>query len=134
MTIDGSNCRSNLDAFRLGGSDYADPITETGPIWNVSEEFLRKNSAASKDKLAQIIPPENIYCLQMSDAYKTSLALKGDMVVGLEPHNHWHRAYRPMPGSGGYLPIEDVVSTMLNAGFGDSAPWRTSMLDRKGRG
>lgn len=114
--IDRPNVGLCLDTFQTAGSEWADPTTESGLIETVPSDVLRKNFAASMDELARTIPPDKIYLLQISDAYKVS-PLKKETIAGLRPRGRWSHDYRPMPYDGGYLPIEDVAKAVLKTGF-----------------
>ncbi|KAJ5494272.1 hypothetical protein N7463_010359 [Penicillium fimorum] len=115
--VDRPNIGLCLDTFQIAGSEWADPTTESGVIEEVPYAALRKNFAASMDELAHTVPPEKIYLLQISDAYRVSPPLTTEPIEGLRPRGHWSHDYRPMPYDGGYLPIEDVAKAVLKTGF-----------------
>jgi sugar phosphate isomerase/epimerase len=115
--VDRPNVGLCLDTFQTAGSEWADPTTESGLIEEVPYDVLRKNFAASMDELARTVPPDKIYLLQISDAYKVSPPLRNEAIEGLRPRGRWSHDYRPMPYDGGYLPIEDVAKAVLKTGF-----------------
>ncbi|KAJ5382885.1 hypothetical protein N7517_000796 [Penicillium concentricum] len=115
--VDRPNIGLCLDTFQIAGSEWADPTTESGVIEEVPYGVLRENFAASMDELARTIPPEKIYLLQISDAYRMSPPLTTEPIEGLRPRGQWSHDYRPMPYDGGYLPIEDVAKAVLKTGF-----------------
>ncbi|KAJ5894138.1 hypothetical protein N7495_005829 [Penicillium taxi] len=115
--VDRQNFGLCLDTFQISGSEWADPATKSGLIEEVSHDVLLKKFAASMDELARTVPPDRIYLLQISDAYKVSPPLSDGEVQGLKPRGRWSHDYRPMPYDGGYLPIEDVVKAVLKTGF-----------------
>lgn len=71
----------------------------------------------SLNDLAASIPPEKIYLLQISDAYKPPKPFERKEIGGLRPRGRWSHDYRPIPYSGGYLPIEEVAKAVLRTGF-----------------
>ncbi|KAJ5090093.1 hypothetical protein N7532_008777 [Penicillium argentinense] len=115
--VDRPNVGLCLDTFQTAGSEYGDPTVESGLIESVSPEKLRENFDASMDELASTVPPDKIYVLQISDAYKVSPPLEDKVVRYLRPRGRWSHDYRPMPYDGGYLPIEDVAKAVLKTGF-----------------
>ncbi|OQD60473.1 hypothetical protein PENPOL_c023G09212 [Penicillium polonicum] len=115
--IDRPNVGLCLDTFQTAGSEWADPTTGSGLIEEVPYDVLQKNFSTSMDELARTVPPEKIYLLQISDAYKVSPPLKNETIEGLRPRGRWSHDYRPMPYDGGYLPIEDVAKAVLKTGF-----------------
>lgn len=68
-------------------------------------------------ELARTIPPEKIYLLQISDAYRPSSRIEDRRVDGMWPRARWSFEFRPMPGGGGYLPIVEVGRAVLQTGF-----------------
>jgi sugar phosphate isomerase/epimerase len=116
QAVDRPNVGLCLDTFQTAGSEWADPTTESGLIEKVPKDVLNKNFTASMDELARTVPPDKIYLLQISDAYKVS-PLENATVAGLRPRGRWSHDYRPMPYDGGYLPIEDVAKAVLKTGF-----------------
>lgn len=115
--VDRPNVGLCLDTFQTAGSEWGDPTTSTGLIESVSKEELARRWVASLDELARSIPPEKIYLLQISDAYKPTQPLEDKVIRDLRPRGRWSHDFRPMPYDGGYLPIEDVAKAVLKTGF-----------------
>ncbi|KAJ5168641.1 uncharacterized protein N7482_004235 [Penicillium canariense] len=115
--VDRPNVGLCLDTFQTAGSEWGDPTSSTGLIKGVPPDELTRKFGASMDELAQTVPPDKIYLLQISDAYKVSPPLEDKIVGGLRPRGQWSHDYRPMPYDGGYLPIEDVARAVLKTGF-----------------
>lgn len=67
--------------------------------------------------LSREVPPEKIFALQISDAYKPPAPMEDAVVDGLPPHARWSKAYRPYPFHGGYLPVVQVAKAVLSTGF-----------------
>jgi hypothetical protein len=59
-----------LDTFQTAGSEWADPTTKSGLIESASVEALQTAFQASMSDLSATIPPDKIFFLQISDAYK----------------------------------------------------------------
>ena len=98
-----------LDTFQTAGGEYGDPTTESGLIESKSRDQLEKDYQTSVAGMAKL-PKDKIYLLQISDAYKpkTPIAARADE-TGLRPRGQWSHDFRPIPYSGGYLPIEAVT-------------------------
>ncbi|KAJ5583382.1 hypothetical protein N7535_002002 [Penicillium sp. DV-2018c] len=109
--VDRPNCGLCLDTFQTAGSEWGDPTTESGLIESVSRDELRKRFDASLEELANTVPAEKIYLLQVSDAYKVSPPLEDKTIDGLRPRGRWSHDYRPMPYEG------DVAKAVLRTGF-----------------
>ena len=116
-----------LDTFQTGGGEWGDPTTESGlleentdgaKIHDAERETSFKDSLG---RLAREIPPEKIYILQISDAYKPPSPFSKDPDPpndsGLRPRGRWSMAFRPPPFQGGYLPVTDVAKAVLRTGF-----------------
>lgn len=68
--------------------------------------------------MSATIPPEKIYILQISDAYKPISPLTPEPdESGLRPRGRWSMSLRPLPFDGGYLPVVDVTKAVLQTGF-----------------
>ncbi|BCR92768.1 sugar phosphate isomerase/epimerase family protein [Aspergillus chevalieri] len=115
--IDRPNAGLCLDTFQTSGGEYGDPTTEMGLINHMHPTALNQVFHASLDELARTVPPEKIYLLQISDAYKPPEPLAEKTVKGLRPRGRWSHDFRPMPYDGGYLPIEEVAKAVLRTGF-----------------
>ena len=110
-----------LDTFQIAGLEWADPCTTSGlnedHPWG--ERGCYNLLEASLDKLIDEVPPEKIFFLQISDAYKPpkpfSKETDGD---GLRPRGRWSHDFRPIPYSeGGYLPVTEVLTALLSTGY-----------------
>ncbi|KAI3530398.1 xylose isomerase-like TIM barrel [Colletotrichum filicis] len=109
-----------LDTFQSAGGEWGDPTTESGRIetGGVSEQDLKMSYEISLQELAKTVPPEKIYFLQISDAYKVSPPLgKEPDESGLRPRGRWSHDHRPLPFDGGYLPILQFLEAVMSTGF-----------------
>ncbi|KAF7585470.1 hypothetical protein BBP40_010875, partial [Aspergillus hancockii] len=68
--VDRPNIGLCLDTFQTAGSEWGDPTTSTGRIDDLPVEELNARLEKSMEELARSIPPERIYLLQVSDAYR----------------------------------------------------------------
>lgn len=107
-----------LDTFQSAGGEWGSPVTKSGLIEENQPEELDQRWKASCELLSKTIPPEKIFFLQISDAYKMDPPLedKADE-SGLRPRGQWSHDYRPIPYDGGYLPVEDFTKAVLQTGF-----------------
>ncbi|OJJ77968.1 hypothetical protein ASPBRDRAFT_25582 [Aspergillus brasiliensis CBS 101740] len=105
-----------LDTFQTAGGEWGDPTSPEGIIPDEKED-LRKRYEDSLEELARTVPPEKIFLLQVSDAYKPTSPFEDEVVDGARPRARWSHSYRPMPYKGGYLPIEEVGRAVLRTGF-----------------
>lgn len=107
-----------LDTFQSAGGEWADPTTKSGLREDKSRESVEADWKASCEELSRTIPPEKIFLLQVSDAYKMDPPLenKNDK-DGLRPRGQWSHDYRPLPYDGGYLPVVDFAEAVLKTGF-----------------
>ncbi|KAL0932160.1 3-dehydroshikimate dehydratase [Colletotrichum truncatum] len=109
-----------LDTFQSAGGEWGDPTTESGRIetGGLGEKELKLTYEISLQELAKTVPPEKIFFLQISDAYKVSppLDAKPDE-SGLRPRGRWSHDYRPLPYDGGYLPILQFLEAVMSTGF-----------------
>lgn len=124
--IDKHNVGLCLDTFQIPGSEWADPTNLSGKIEDESTqnpEFkdvspLDERFEQSLKELERTIPPEKIYLLQISDAYKPVPGpLHKKDIDGIRPRARWSHSFRPMPYQGGYLPVEAVTRAVLRTGF-----------------
>ncbi|KAI1500019.1 3-dehydroshikimate dehydratase [Biscogniauxia marginata] len=107
-----------LDTFQSAGGEWADPTTKSGLVEGVSKEQLESRWNQSLAELAETIPPQKIFLLQISDAYKMDPPLEARATgEGLRPRGQWSHDYRPLPYDGGYLPVRDFLHAVLGAGF-----------------
>ena len=118
--VDRPNVGLCLDTFQTAGSEWADPTTSSGLIEGHTggKEGLERDFKASLEELAETVPKEKIFFLQISDAYKLDEPLsKEEDESGLRPRGRWSHDYRPMTFDGGYLPVVDVTKAVLQTGF-----------------
>jgi sugar phosphate isomerase/epimerase len=116
--VDRSNVGLCLDTFQSGGGEFADPTTKSGLREHMGRDVLEERWRKSLGELASTIPPEKIFLLQISDAYKMSSPLEDKPdESGLRPRGQWSHDYRPMPYDGGYLPVVDFTKAVLATGF-----------------
>ncbi|KAL5342769.1 xylose isomerase-like protein [Aspergillus crustosus] len=121
-----------LDTFQSAGGEWGDPTTESGLIGGVEAgskegEELSRRFEKSMQELAETVPAEKIYLLQISDAYRPLSSssssdakpapFEAKVVEGTAPRGRWSHDFRPMPYDGGYLPIEAVGRAVLKTGF-----------------
>ena len=79
---------------------------------------MEKKFQESLRSLAATIPPEKIYILQISDAYKPKKSLDPEPdESGLRPRGRWSSCLRLVPFDRGYLPVVDVAKAVLKTGF-----------------
>ncbi|KAI0602651.1 3-dehydroshikimate dehydratase [Biscogniauxia sp. FL1348] len=107
-----------LDTFQSAGGEWADPTTASGLVEGVSKEQLEARWRESLAELTRTVPPEKIYLLQVSDAYKLDPPLDAKVnSEGLRPRGQWSHDHRPLPYDGGYLPVKDFLHAVLGTGF-----------------
>ncbi|KAI1320516.1 3-dehydroshikimate dehydratase [Xylariaceae sp. FL0255] len=113
-----------LDTFQSAGGEWGSPTTASGLVDNTSgggkkgEEAVFASWADSLRELSATVPPEKIFLLQISDAYKMSPPLPDKIDEnGLRPRGQWSHDYRPLPYDGGYLPVKDFLHAVLGTGF-----------------
>ena len=117
--VDRPNMGLCLDTFQTAGSEWADPTTSSGLIeaHTGGKEGLERDFKASLEELAETVPKEKIFFLQISDAYKLDEPLSKEAdESGLRPRGRWSHDYRPMPFDGGYLPVVEVTKAVLRTG------------------
>ena len=116
--IDRPNVGLCLDTFQIAGSEWGDPTTDSGLIESCSKKELDAKLEASHENLANTIPKEKIFLLQISDAYKPNGPLSKDTdESGLRPRGRWSHDFRPLPFNGGYLPVVSSTRAVLRTGF-----------------
>ncbi|KAK1995612.1 xylose isomerase-like TIM barrel [Colletotrichum falcatum] len=109
-----------LDTFQTAGGEWGDPTTASGRIEadGLGEGELRASYETSLRELAETVPPEKVYFLQISDAYKVEPPLDdGPDEGGLRPRGRWSHDHRPLPYDGGYLPILPFLEAVMSTGF-----------------
>ena len=118
--VDRDNVGLCLDTFQSAGGEWADPRTTSGLLEGpgMSTRDVEYNWKASLQEMANTIPADKIYILQISDAYKMEPPLKNEKdESGLRPRGQWSHDYRPLPYDGGYLPVKDFTRAILDTGF-----------------
>jgi sugar phosphate isomerase/epimerase len=116
--VDRPNIGLCLDTFQIAGSEFGDPTTPHGLISNQGfQHKLEMNFKSTLVTLAREVPPEKIYALQISDAYKPPAPMEEEVINGVSPRARWSKAYRPYPFHGGYLPVVQVAKAVLSTGF-----------------
>ncbi|TRX88940.1 hypothetical protein FHL15_010168 [Xylaria flabelliformis] len=106
-----------LDTFQSAGGEWADPRTTSG-LREEGEADLQGKWRESLRELAATVPPEKIFLLQISDAYKMDPPLDREPdEQGLRPRGRWSHDYRPLPYDGGYLPVKEFLDAVLQTGF-----------------
>ncbi|KAL7940193.1 xylose isomerase-like protein [Trichoderma barbatum] len=109
-----SNLGLCLDTFQTAGGEYGDPTTVSGVIEGLGSDELDKRWKHSMADLEHTVCGDEIFLLQISDAYK----MNPPICYGKEkPRSIWSHDYRPLPFDGGYLPIQDMVNAVLRTGF-----------------
>ncbi|MCJ1386438.1 hypothetical protein MMC17_009564 [Xylographa soralifera] len=124
-----------LDTFQTAGSEWADPTTSSGLLETpgVSTSQLEHNFRSSLEEMSKTIPPEMIYFLQISDAYKMDPPMdKGTDEQGLRARGRWSHDWRPLPFQGGYLPVVEVARAVLKTGY--RSWFSTEVFDGKEKG
>lgn len=107
-----------LDTFQSAGGEWGDPTSGDGLVKANSKNELDQAWMASLKRLSTTVPPQKIYLLQISDAYRMNPAIKDKTSEdGLRPRGQWSHDYRPLPYDGGYLPIVDFARAVLETGF-----------------
>ncbi|KAI2610488.1 xylose isomerase-like protein [Hypoxylon sp. NC1633] len=107
-----------LDTFQSGGGEWADPTTKSGLLESVSRDEVKARWKQSLAELSKTVPPEKIYLLQISDAYKMDPPLESESnEESLRPRGQWSHDYRPLPYDGGYLPVRDFLKAVFRTGF-----------------
>lgn len=119
--IDRPNVGLCLDTFQTAGGEFGDPTKPSGVIKDNRNSIYEATMTTYRRSLADLastVPPERIYLLQVSDAYKPVSGPFEDRVIdGQRPRARWSHDFRPMPYDGGYLPIEEVARAVLQTGF-----------------
>ncbi|KAK4694070.1 hypothetical protein P7C71_g3447, partial [Lecanoromycetidae sp. Uapishka_2] len=117
--VDRANVGLCLDTFQTAGGEWADPTTKSGMLEGKGDqETLDKKYHESLKELATTVPPEKIYILQVSDAYKPMQPLDSEPNEnGLRARGRWSSCLRPVPFDGGYLPVIGFAKAVLQTGF-----------------
>ncbi|KAK4649887.1 hypothetical protein QC762_704230 [Podospora pseudocomata] len=115
--VDRPNIGLCLDTFQTAGGEWGDPTTASRLIEGVSAADLTVRYKDSLEELSRTVPSDNIYFLQISDAYKMDEPLADVVEQGLRPRGRWSHDWRPLPYDGGYLPIVEFAEAVLRTGF-----------------
>ena len=115
--VDRPNIGLCLDTFQTAGSEWGDPTNASGLMEDCSIDDLKVRFKESLADQASSIPPEKIYLLQISDAYRVPEPLERKVINDLLPRGRWSHDWRPQPYDGGYLPVEEVTKAVLRTGF-----------------
>jgi sugar phosphate isomerase/epimerase len=113
---DRANLGLCLDTFQSAGGELGDPTTASGYIETVDREALNKKWAESLKELSSTVPPEKVFLLQISDAYRMYKPID-EKEAGQRARSVWSHDYRPLPGEGGYLPVGEFLKAVLETGF-----------------
>ncbi|KAK3053064.1 hypothetical protein LTR09_005690 [Extremus antarcticus] len=107
-----------LDTFQSAGGEWGDPSTGSGVVeGGEGREEVAKRWQQSCQRLSETIPPEKIFLLQISDAYKPEQPFANEADEnGMRPRARWSSAWRPLPFEG-YLPVVDFAKAVLRTGF-----------------
>ncbi|KAK6725254.1 hypothetical protein SNK04_004059 [Fusarium graminearum] len=107
-----------LDTFQTAGYEWGDPTTNDGFTSASSSDERQKRWEMSLQELAVTVPADKIYLLQISDAYKMDPPIENVKdELGSRPRARWSHDYRPLPCDGGYLPVQDMMASVLKTGF-----------------
>lgn len=116
--VDRTNIGLCLDTFQSAGGEWGDPTTKTGLVEDQQLDKLNEKWRASCEELSRTVPADKIYVLQISDAYKPKEPFSEDVDEnGIRPRRRWSHDFRPLPYSGGYLPVTDFAKAVLKTGF-----------------
>ncbi|KAI0468938.1 3-dehydroshikimate dehydratase [Xylaria cf. heliscus] len=106
-----------LDTFQSAGGEWGDPRTRSGVREGVGDGGVDGQWRESLRELVATVPPEKIFLLQISDAYKMDPPLDDEDEQGLRPRARWSHDFRPLPFDGGYLPVKEFLDAVLETGF-----------------
>lgn len=107
-----------LDSFNIAGRIYGDPTSLTRKTRTAELDFH-----LSMLRMSQILDPSKIFAFQLADAeYMTRpLSINHPFHVEGQPSRmSWSRSARLFPferGLGAYLPVLEVVKTVLSLGY-----------------
>ncbi|ORY55623.1 3-dehydroshikimate dehydratase [Pseudomassariella vexata] len=107
-----------LDTFQSAGGEWGDPTTKSGVVEGISRGELESRWGESLAELSVTVPADRIYLLQISDAYKMDTPIEAKTNEdGLRPRGQWSHRYRPLPYDGGYLPVKEFLTAVMDTGF-----------------
>lgn len=117
--VDRHNFGLNLDTFQIAGREWADPSEPSGLL---NAENRATNLTDSLEELTRIVKPEEIFFLQISDAYKKHITKDYPDWTDETPEAReiWSHSYRALPFDDtrtGYLPVKEVTQAILKTGF-----------------
>jgi sugar phosphate isomerase/epimerase len=81
-----------------------------------SVEEVERDWKASCERLANTVPADKIFLLQISDAYRLRKPISQEEIDGARPRRMWSDNFRPLPFEG-YLPVVDFTKAVLRTGF-----------------
>lgn len=119
--VDRDNFGLNLDTFQTAAREWGDPAQPSGLLDLPAAEREQQFKKSLQD-LTDLVKPEEIFFVQISDAYKKHITPK---------HPDWKEStpgareilshsYRPLPYDDkrpGYLPVLQVTEAILQTGF-----------------
>ena len=83
--VDRPNVGLCLDTFQTAGSEWADPTRTDGHIDGITDDMFMR----SLEELSHTVPPDKIYLLQISDAYKPAQPLEVEIESGIPARSRW---------------------------------------------
>jgi sugar phosphate isomerase/epimerase len=115
--VDRENFGLCLDTFQSAGKEWADPTTKSGMLEDGrSTEQITKDWQASCQRLAETVPAEKIFVLQISDGYRPAKPISTETIDGVRSRKRWSNDFRPLPFEG-YLPVVEFTRAVLKTGF-----------------
>lgn len=119
--VDRDNFGLNLDTFQTGAREWADPGQKSG-LLDLPPEERERRFKKSMEELTNTVKPEEIFFLQVSDAYKVYLTKDNPQWTEDIPEARalLSHSYRPLPYDPkreGYLPVKEVTEAILKTGF-----------------
>jgi sugar phosphate isomerase/epimerase len=114
------NIGINLDTFQVPGQEWADPASEDGLIHGYSQRELTEKFEASMESLAETIPSDKTFYIQISDGLKMDPPIQRDHPAYEKDRParcQWSHTYRPLPFENGYLPWMTALRACRKTGF-----------------
>ncbi|CCG83214.1 putative 3-dehydroshikimate dehydratase [Taphrina deformans PYCC 5710] len=117
--VDRDNFGLNLDTFQIAGREWADPANPDGLLSTTDRDARFK---ASLEELASVVKADEIFFLQISDAYRKHITPDHPDWTETTPEAReiLSHSYRPLPYDAsrpGYLPVKEVTDAILRTGF-----------------